>query len=300
MLAGDLPAAGRALDGTQTMLTSFPSPRQEIAYHGLRGRWLVKVGRLDEAVLTIVDGLDLCAELDRPGERIELLTSLVDAHEGRGDLRSALTTMREVHELTLQLGDATAERRAQLLSARLEVEAERSRALALQEHNARLEHEATHDALTGLRNRRALDAALSRWSSEQSRPFACALLDLDHFKRVNDRWSHQVGDQVLARLGDLLQDLVREGDVAARYGGEEFAVLLDDLTDAQALDAFERIRLAIVSCRWDDLLPGGTITVSMGVAVHRADETVESLLARADAALYEVKRNGRDAVRLAE
>jgi diguanylate cyclase (GGDEF)-like protein len=300
MLAGDLEAAGLALDGTAAMLRSFPSTRQQIAHHGLRGRWLVRVGRLDEAVLEIVDGLDLCAELDRPSERIELLTSLVDAHEGRGDLRSALTTMREVHELTLELGDATADRRAQLLSSRLEVEAERSRALALQEHNSRLEHEATHDALTGLRNRRALDTALSEWATDPHRRFACALLDIDHFKRVNDRWSHQVGDQVLARLGVVLHDVVRDDDVVARYGGEEFAILLDGLSDVNASDAFERIRQAIVSHTWDDLLPGERITVSMGVALHRDDEQVESLLSRADEALYAVKRNGRDAVRLAD
>ncbi|MEP7763804.1 GGDEF domain-containing protein [Sanguibacter sp. 25GB23B1] len=300
MLAGDLEAAGLALDGTAAMLQSFPSTRQQISHHGLRGRWLVRVGRLDEAVLEIFDGLDLCAELDRPGERIELLTSLVDAHEGRGDLRSALTTMREVHELTLELGNATADRRAQLLSSRLEVEAERSRALALQEHNLRLEHEATHDALTGLRNRRALDTALSQWATDPTRRFACALLDIDHFKRVNDRWSHQVGDQVLARLGVVLHDIVRDDDVVARYGGEEFAILLDGLSDVNAADAFERIRHAIVSHAWDDLLPGERITVSIGVALHRDDEQVESLLSRADAALYAVKRNGRDAVRLAD
>ena len=300
MLAGDLDAAGQALEGTGAMLASFPSTRQAIAFHGLRGQWLVRVGRLDEAVLTLFDGLDLCAELDRPSERIELLTSLVDAHEGRGDLRSALTTMREVHRLTVDLGDATADRRAQLLSSRLEVEAERSRALLLQEHNARLEHEATHDALTGLRNRRALDVALSRWSSDRTRTFACALLDIDHFKRVNDQWSHQVGDQVLARLGELLREVVRDSDVAARYGGEEFAILLDGLSDADATDALERIRHAIVAHPWDDLFPGGALTVSVGVAVHRAGEAVESLLTRADAALYAVKRNGRNAGRLAE
>lgn len=300
LLAGDLDTAGQVLDATAAMLASFPSMRQEITFHGLRGRWLLAVGRLDEAVLTLFDGLDLCAELDRPSERIELLTTLVDAHERRGDLRSALTTMREVHQLTLDLGDATADRRAQLLSSRLEVEAERSRALALQEHNARLEHEATHDALTGLRNRRALDVALSRWSSDRSRTFACALLDIDHFKQVNDRWSHQVGDQVLARLGELLREVVRDGDVAARYGGEEFAILLDGLKDGDATEALERLRHAIVTHPWDDLLPGASLTVSAGVAVHRSGETVESLLARADTALYAVKRNGRDAVRLAE
>ncbi|PFG35177.1 GGDEF domain-containing protein [Sanguibacter antarcticus] len=299
VLAGDLKAAGLALDGTAAMLQTFPSTRQDLSYHGLRGRWLVHVGRLDEAVLTIVDGLDLCAELDRPSERIDLLTTLVDAYEGRGDLRSALTTMREVHELTLELGDATADRRAQLLSSRLDVEAERSRALALEEHNSRLEHEATHDVLTGLPNRRALDVALARWSTEPGRGFACALLDIDHFKRVNDQWSHQVGDHVLARLGTLLHDLVRDGDVAARYGGEEFAILLDGLNDANATDALERIRQAIAAHEWDDLTPGAGLTVSMGVAVHQPNEPIESLLSRADAALYEVKHNGRNGVRLA-
>ncbi|MGW6131275.1 tetratricopeptide repeat-containing diguanylate cyclase [Cellulomonas sp. NPDC055163] len=306
MHAGDLEAAGQALEGTHAMLRTFPSARQELQYHGLRGRWLVRSGRLDEAVLALCDGLDLCAELDRPGERIELLAALVDAHEGRGDLPSALSALRELHELTLQQGDAIADRRALLLSSRLEVEraeraadAERTRARALEEHNARLEHEATHDALTGLPNRRALDVALARWAGDPSRRFACVLLDIDHFKRVNDQFSHQVGDQVLARLGEVLHDVVRASDLAARYGGEEFAILLDGLTDVNAADACERIRRVIVAQRWDDLIPGGTLTVSVGVAVHRPDETVASMLTRADEALYHVKRNGRDAVHVA-
>jgi diguanylate cyclase (GGDEF)-like protein len=302
--AGDLESAGRALTGTQAMLRAFPSRRQALDYHGLRGRWLVRTGLLDEAILELCDGLDLCAELDRPGERIELLTTLVEAHEGRGDLHAALTTLREVHELTLQQGDAIADRRAMLLSSRLEVEraervaeAERRRAVVLEEHNARLEHEATHDALTGLPNRRALDSALTRWAAESPHGFACALLDIDHFKQVNDRWSHQIGDQVLTRLGAILHETVRTSDLAARYGGEEFAVLLEGVGEHNALEACDRIRRAVAAAPWDDLMPGAALTISVGVTVHRPEETVHAMLSRADAALYQSKRSGRNTVR---
>lgn len=101
------------------------------------------------------------------------------------------------------------------------------------------------DALTGLANRRALDAALTDWVTSRPHAFACALIDVDHFKRVNDRWSHQVGDQVLARLAMILLGALRASDQAARYGGEEFVLLLD-----------------------------GGLTISIGVAHHRADEVV--------------------------
>ena len=306
MVGGDLAAAGEALDATRVMLARFPTSRQQIALSSFRGRWLVRSGRLDEAILELCDGLDLCEAIGRPAERLEMLAALVDAHEGRGDLAAALRTLRELHLATTQQHDRAADRRADLLSSRLEVErieqsaaAERRRATALEEHNARLEHDATHDALTGLANRRALDTALADWVTSRPHGFACALIDVDHFKRVNDRWSHQVGDQVLARIGAILTGTLRTSDRAARYGGEEFVLLLDGVDALSAAEVCDRLRDAVKAHAWDDLLPDGGITISIGVAQHHPDEAVLDLLGRADSALYRAKAAGRDRVRSA-
>jgi len=191
---------------------------------------------------------------------------------------TSLRTLRTLHVATTQQNDRAADRRADLVSSRLEVErversaaAERRRASALEEHNAQLEHDATHDAL----------------------------IDADHFKRVNDRSSHLVGDQVLARIAANLVGAPRASDRAPRYGGEEFVLLLDGGDARSAVEVCERIRDAVRAHSWHDLLPDGGITISIGVAQHHADEVVLDLLGRADAALYRAKAAGRDRVRSA-
>jgi len=93
---------------------------------------------------------------------------------------------------------------------------------------------------------------------------------------------------------------VRGSDIAARYGGEEFALLLDGVDALSGHDACERIRMAIASHAWDDLIPGGSVTISIGVTLHRAGEPVDALLARADAALYVAKNAGRNRVTFAD
>lgn len=305
LLAGDVGDATAVLDAAAAMLTRFPSIGHRLTLHRIRARMLADAGRLVEAVAEADAGIVLCDAMRRPAERMELLRVLSDAHEALGDPVAALRALRELHALTVRMGDAQAERRAALLGARMEVEqaerqaeAERRRSEALEEHNARLAHEAAHDALTGLGNRRTLDTELERWSTERS-AFAVALLDVDHFKRVNDTWSHQVGDVVLARVAAALQHALRRDDLAARYGGEEFAVLLDGLTGSRTADVADRLRATVADLVWDDLMPGHRVTVSIGVAERQPGEPVADLLARADAALYRAKREGRDRVRVA-
>lgn len=305
VLAGDLEAAGRTLTAAAAMVDRFPTRSGRLSVHRERARWLVLVGRHDDAVAEVRAGLALCETLDRPAERVDLLESLVAAHEGRGDLEAALTTLHELHDLTVRLAEEVAERRSALLSSRLEIEraqraaeAERRRAAALEERNARLAWEATHDALTGLANRRVLDAELLRLAQARAR-FAVALLDIDHFKHVNDTWSHQTGDHVLARLATELRTTLRGNDLAARYGGEEFAIVLADVDLAIAVRVCERIRAAVAAIDWGDLMPGHLLTVSLGVATSDLHGTPEGLLSAADAALYVAKAEGRNAVRVA-
>lgn len=161
---------------------------------------------------------------------------------------------------------------------------------------------ATTDPLTDLPNRWAFEDALDRMCAQARRarrPLALVLLDLDHFKQVNDRHGHDTGDEVLGAVGRALAGAVRDGDLAARSGGEEFAVLLPDTPLERALDVAERLRAAIAEI--DLPLPGFSPSASLGVAVlplHARD--AGRLVRAADQALYAAKRAGRDRVEVAE
>jgi diguanylate cyclase (GGDEF)-like protein len=161
---------------------------------------------------------------------------------------------------------------------------------------------AATDGLTGLPNKRAVTDTLKRMfaqASTERSPLALLMLDLDHFKQVNDQRGHAVGDQVLANVGRVMKGAMRARDFAGRNGGEEFAILLPDTEIPVALRIAERVRAAIAEMS----LPGidVTVTVSVGVAGYPEHASTPDRLARlADAALYLAKRQGRNRVELAE
>lgn len=171
---------------------------------------------------------------------------------------------------------------------------------ALQRQNRLLEGLSITDALTGLANRKRLDAVLAEQmalSRRSRRPFAVVMLDLDHFKALNDTHGHLAGDRVLASVGATLKRCIRAVDHAARYGGEEFVVVLFEPTLQGALDTAERIRAAIEASRISVGDRSLSVTASLGVAQSRDDEARPAdLLARADRALYEAKHGGRNRV----
>jgi diguanylate cyclase (GGDEF)-like protein len=161
---------------------------------------------------------------------------------------------------------------------------------------------AATDGLTGLPNKRAVTDTLKRMFAQaaaERSPLALLMLDLDHFKQVNDQRGHAVGDQVLANVGAVMRGAMRSRDFAGRNGGEEFAILLPDTETPVALRIAERVRAAIAEMS----LPGTdvTVTVSVGVAGYPEHASTPDRLARlADAALYLAKREGRNRVELAE
>jgi diguanylate cyclase (GGDEF)-like protein len=161
---------------------------------------------------------------------------------------------------------------------------------------------AATDGLTGLPNKRAVTDALKRTFAQATTtkaPMALLLIDLDHFKQVNDQRGHGVGDQVLANVGATLRGSLRSQDFAGRNGGEEFAVLLPDTEISAALEIAERIRAAIAEIS----LPGSDVTVSASIGVAGFPDhasTLDRLERLADAALYVAKRQGRNRVELAD
>ncbi len=183
---------------------------------------------------------------------------------------------------------------------------------ALEEHKLRemteslsarsemLEHAALTDALTGMQNRRYFDDALREYLDEFRRvdkPVGLMILDLDHFKQVNDTHGHDVGDRVLREVANCLRDMTRFHDVVARLGGEEFAVVAPNMADEPLIKLAERIRKAVSQLT---VVTSGNVrlkvTTSVGLAVWDGKETADDFFRRADKQLYQAKRQGRNRV----
>lgn len=166
----------------------------------------------------------------------------------------------------------------------------------LEEANNRLRKLAVTDELTGLRNRRAFEERLVMEFSmarRRQRDLSVLLIDVDDFKNVNDRWGHAAGDEVLRRLGSILQTTVRLPDLPARYGGEEFVVLLPESGEESALGLARRVMTRVASEAWDN----APLTISIGMAAMN-ESTVDGyrLVEMADEALYAAKRAGKNRV----
>lgn len=235
--------------------------------------------------------------LDKAGE----LRGVVELTLSTADLRLWDAPLRQQLERTLRIlqeQDRAADRLMTVQQELAEKNAE------LEAAKAELERLSLTDALTGLANRRSLEATLGnemRRAIRYHHPLSLLLLDLDHFKRVNDTYGHPVGDHVLRTVATILKTSLRETDTVARMGGEEFAVILPETRCEDAVRVAERLRSAVEAhgC----LTPTGTLplTISIGVAVRQEGEsTLESFVARADAALYEAKRRGRNRVIVSE
>jgi diguanylate cyclase (GGDEF)-like protein len=180
-----------------------------------------------------------------------------------------------------------------LAEARAALEAKNAK---LQRQSAQLEELATTDALTGLWNRRKFNELVAgevARAYRYSQPVSLGLLDVDHFKRVNDTYGHDVGDAVLRELADVVRGQVRSVDVVARWGGEEFVVLSPGIPVAGCAELAERIRAAAAGHMFPAV---GRVTVSVGVTEYTHGDTPDSLFARADKALYAAKDGGRDRV----
>jgi len=167
----------------------------------------------------------------------------------------------------------------------------------------KLETLASRDELTGVLNRRSVMRLLDEERERTQRtgqPFGVAILDLDHFKQVNDTCGHPVGDAVLRRFTQTVAGAMRNTDRLGRFGGEEFLLLLTAARDMDAATAAtDRVRNAVAALDWNEEAPGLAITVSAGVTMCHETDTREQLLGRADRALYRAKREGRNCVRSA-
>lgn len=203
--------------------------------------------------------------------------------------------------VVLSIGMLVLKRYAEMRSKLEALVDERTEELRLK--SLELERQATHDTLTGLYNRRFADDYLQREIERTSRSgheFAVALADIDHFKQINDRYSHASGDLVLIRVADILASHCRQTDIVVRYGGEEFLLCFPGTSIESAERICGQLRLAVETADWSDIgsktdgIP--VITMSVGIARVRADSCRESVLNEADTRLYRAKNKGRNRV----
>ena len=179
---------------------------------------------------------------------------------------------------------------AELAAARAEID----------EHRARVEElsaEARTDVLTGLANRRAFMEDLERRFEQWRRhkvPLSLVMVDIDHFKSINDRLTHAGGDCALRHMGELLRVALRQMDIPARYGGEEFAIILPGTKLPDAINVAERLRATIAAKGFDYEQQTVPLTASLGLATADASDTPTSIIERADQALYAAKQGGRN------
>lgn len=213
-----------------------------------------------------------------------------------GDYRGAFEALTVSHATWKLVRDRESEDRASTLNALFETEQARQRSTTF-------ELLAERDALTGLWNRRHIDRVLPRLLGAaqpgEGRPVSVAIIDVDNFKRLNDARSHETGDTVLVRFGELLSRAVAEPGFTARLGGEEFLMVMPHTGSAAALVLCQQVRDLVERQRWSALTDGLAVTVSIGVATARPGGTVSTVLREADAALYRAKDAGRNRVRQA-
>ncbi|MDG3085797.1 diguanylate cyclase [Vibrio hannami] len=215
----------------------------------------------------------------------------VKSEDEIGQLSRAFSeTINQVHKHTHNLEELVADRTHELNAAYQKLE----------EKNKALEEMASKDPLTELYNRRAFNVFAEKEMSRAARhdlPASLILIDIDHFKAVNDTYGHDVGDAVLSRIAHILTRYTRKENVICRWGGEEFIILLTQATPEMALCAMAKIRERISEQSFGPL---ESLTVSAGIASYQVGEPLKAWVHRADIALFEAKSAGRDCVRLAE
>lgn len=254
---------------------------------------LAKLRKMQQGLRTIVDAI-LCTLKETDNESARYLGSLDDITQELTHEVDAEKLLNIVHQLsreTRQVQDKQSRMKQDMAANQQEV-------LALRRELEKVRQEATVDPLTGLLNRKALDNAVKEQIGADQE--LCALIiDIDKFKRINDTYGHLVGDKVIRYVASTIKNNVPADAIVSRFGGEEFVVLLPARSLAVALDVAEKVRKAqekgsLITSTSNETI--GKVTVSIGVASHVRNESIESFFDRADKALYQAKTNGRNCV----
>jgi diguanylate cyclase (GGDEF)-like protein len=239
-----------------------------------------------------MDGLEICRRLREIGSSNPPYVILLTARGEKGDIVQGLEAgatdyvskpyNNDELQARIRVGQRMLELQSRLLEAR-----------------DALAHQATHDFLTGIFNRRAILERLGQEISRAGREeenLSVGMLDIDHFKNINDAYGHQAGDEALVALTQCIQDGLREYDCVGRYGGEEFLVIAPGSIGLKSESLYERLRDRIAGAEIATNAGIVVLTVSIGVAPGTDQSNVDTLLAAADTALYQAKAGGRNRV----
>ena len=330
---GRLADAQRELDTAIAALADCGYREGEINARVTHGRVLLALGRADAAQAELERALQGAEATGGRNYAARAHQTLAELHKAAGRFDAALRHHEAFHAAERAQFNAESDRLIGLLRVQLEVadarheaEVHRLRHVEIaQAHDelkalhaallaadaeknallAQLAEQSRTDALTGLANRRWLDERLAAEMQRARRhalPLAVAMCDLDFFKRINDRFGHAVGDEVLRRVAAILRERCRSTDLVARYGGEEFCIAFLEADAADAVRSCEELRAAVAAHDWHPVHPALVVTLSIGVA-HLGDgrdgvhDDAHALLADADRHLYRAKRDGRNRVR---
>ncbi len=255
------------------------------------------VNQLSESVKEIINDFIVKvgtegADLYRYSETLSSFSSKVSSAGDTGDVK----------QLVVQLLEETRRRESATNMMQSSLEEMAAEMKKLRSEVARLNSEATTDALTKVNNRRAFDLEIENCISTckmDSKPLCLLLIDIDHFKQFNDKFGHMIGDKVLRFVATLLKKNVKGSDSVSRFGGEEFAILLPETDYNGALAVAENIRERLAKQTLSDSTEKvqlGSITISIGVAAYHYGEPAEDMIHRADLCMYEAKKLGRNRV----
>ena len=273
-----------------------------------------------EALRHFEEALGYAQQICSPLEIYQAHQGLARAHKGMGNFKAALAHHEAFQRYREQVINEASDVRTQVLMIQFDVErlqkdqeihhlkhVELARAYQdLKRLNQQLERQArelerisNHDSLTGLHNRRFADNRLGEEFVRAARyqlPLTAMICDIDDFKKINDAFTHTVGDEVVKILACILRDNTRDPDIVARYGGEEFVVLFPNTPLSQAKQACEKILDIVAHHPWEELRPGLVVTISIGLATNVRVDDPRTLLSEADRQLYQAKRLGKNRV----
>jgi diguanylate cyclase (GGDEF)-like protein len=303
----------RILDQTIALGKRLNEPYVQAEAMMERGSSLLAQGNLDAARQSFLEAIVLARQIGASSVLAEASESLSKILEDSGDHKTALALYKEFH--SVREAELAGSRRHAATAAQLWLDFQeaskrasqyRERAETLAADHAALARKAKaltevseQDPLTSLLNRRGLDAhvdALVASSDASGEPLTVALIDVDHFKRINDTFSHSTGDVVLRRIAAIIRDQCRQNDLPVRYGGDEFLLVLAGADLALGARALARLKENVDAWPWASEATGLRVTLSIGIAARPRGATIAATIAAADEALYDAKAAGRNRI----